>query len=284
MNTWIFQGNPNKFKIVEYLTDYAEIWWSIRQKHFINDIQTGDIVYIWRADGGKPGTGGILARCQVIEEPTMYLPDESKYWIEPPQNAYYAAKLKILEFDFENIALKSELKLNKALENLMIFKIANQTNYLLSAEQSQAIEEIWNNKLSNLTQMINVSQTEKEMVMKIRTAQGAFRTKLLNIGTKCAICSVCEPRLLVASHIKPWRDCNNHERIDVNNGLLLCPNHDALFDSGFITFDNDGCIMISNEINPSTIGAMNIHTDLSIKILNSEMKKYLKWHRENIFQ
>lgn len=283
MNTWIFQGNPNKFKIVEYLTDYEEFWWSIRQKHFIEDIQIGDIVYIWLADGGKPGTGGILARSEVIEEPIMYLPDENKYWIEPPHNPYYAARLKILEFDSENMLFKSELRSNNLLENLLIFRMANQTNYLLSVEYSQAIDQLWHNKFPTLGQTVDVSQTEKEMLLKIRTAQGVFRTKLLNKNSKCALCSINEPKLLIASHIKPWRDGSNIERIDINNGLLLCPNHDALFDSGFITFDKEGHVLISPEINPATIVAMNIHTDLSIIILNLEMEKYLKWHRKNVF-
>ncbi|MFY3790349.1 HNH endonuclease [Ureibacillus sp. MALMAid1270] len=283
MNTWIFQGNPNKFKIIEYLTDYEEIWWSIRQKHFVKDIQNGDIVYIWKADGGKPGTGGILARCEVIGEPIKYLPDENKYWIEPPQNPYYAARLKILEFDPENMLFRSELKSHKLLENLLIFRMANQTNYLLSVEYSKAIEELWHNKFPTLNQIFDVGQTEKEMILKIRTVQGAFRTKLLNKNSKCALCSTNEPKLLIASHIKPWRDCSNIERTDINNGLLLCPNHDALFDSGFITFDKDGRVLISNRINLATIAAMNIHTDSTILILNREMENYLKWHRKNVF-
>src|SRR5690606_21222885 len=138
------------------------------------DVQIGDIVYIWRADGGKQGTGGILARCEVIKEPTMYLPDENKYWIEPPQNPYYAARLKIIDFDPKNILLRSELKSHKVLQELLIFKMSNQTNYLLSSEHSQALAELWKNHLPISKLTINVSQTEKETLLKTRTAQGLF--------------------------------------------------------------------------------------------------------------
>ncbi|MER2172563.1 MAG: EVE domain-containing protein [Psychrobacillus psychrodurans] len=51
MNTWIFQGNPKKFNVDDYLLDNREIWWSIRQKHIVDKIKIGDEVFIWRSDG-----------------------------------------------------------------------------------------------------------------------------------------------------------------------------------------------------------------------------------------
>ena len=59
---------------------------------------------------------------------------------------------------------------------------------------------------------------------------------------------VSDPKFLIASHIKPWACSESGEKLDIDNGLLLCPNHDALFDSGYISFDENGVIMISEHL------------------------------------
>ena len=87
--------------------------------------------------------------------------------------------------------------------------------------------------------------------------------------------------MLIASHIKPWKDSTNTERLDVFNGLLLIPNLDKAFDSGLITFDNNGKIKISSKlVDPEKLG---IKTDQNI-LLDDQHKKYLKFHRENVYR
>lgn len=73
------------------------------------------------------------------------------------------------------------------------------------------------------------------------------------------------------------------EKIDVNNGLLLCPNHDKLFDNGYISFDNDGKILISNDLEKDDRIFMNINDNMSIN-LYEESKEYMAFHRNNIFR
>ena len=51
--------------------------------------------------------------------------------------------------------------------------------------------------------------------------------------------------MLTASHIKEWAASTDAEKLDENNGLLLCAHHDALFDKHLITFDNAGNVQIS---------------------------------------
>ena len=41
--------------------------------------------------------------------------------------------------------------------------------------------------------------------------------------------------MLLAGHIKPWKDSSSRERLDPRNGLAACPAHDAAFDKGMIT-------------------------------------------------
>ncbi|WP_304518720.1 HNH endonuclease [Clostridium sp. CM028] len=88
--------------------------------------------------------------------------------------------------------------------------------------------------------------------------------------------------LLIASHCKPWKDSNNIERLDVNNGMLLCAGHDSLFDKGLITFNIDGNIIISKRIETSQFKLLNINESINLK-LRVEQIPYIKWHKEKVF-
>lgn len=119
-------------------------------------------------------------------------------------------------------------------------------------------------------------------VVKARVNQGAFRDALIRKYNSCCLCGVDDINLLIASHIKPWADSSGEERTDVNNGLLLCPNHDKLFDRGYISFDESGGILISNSLNDSNKDCMSVCTDMNIDV-SPDMQGYLKFHRENRF-
>ena len=91
-------------------------------------------------------------------------------------------------------------------------------------------------------------------------------------------------KLLVASHIKPWAICNNVERVDVNNGLLLCANMDKLFDNGLITFSNNGKLSVSSILGKDNQSRLNIESGMIFDLkLNENMKEYLEYHRNIIF-
>ena len=124
---------------------------------------------------------------------------------------------------------------------------------------------------------------EKERLLKIRIAQGYFKRRLKDVACICKICRLSEETLLIASHIKPWSSSSNEEKIDIDNGFLLCPNHDALFDKGYISFDNDGNIVLSNQINRSILESMHIHDETKIEVSEGN-RKYLDWHREHVFK
>ena len=128
-----------------------------------------------------------------------------------------------------------------------------------------------------------INQTEKDQLTKIRIGQGTFKNKLLKTSHCCKICDLDDVRLLIASHIKPWKYSNNYERLDRNNGFLLCPDHDSLFDKGLICFDQNGKIIISKSLNIQTCNYMHINKDIKISINNSQLK-YVAWHKENIFK
>ena len=89
--------------------------------------------------------------------------------------------------------------------------------------------------------------------------------------------------LLNASHIKPWRDCLPEEKLDRDNGFLLCPNHDRLFDKGFISFADDGTILLSERLSQADRMFTNVNPEKRIA-LTEKNKDYLAYHREKIFQ
>lgn len=130
---------------------------------------------------------------------------------------------------------------------------------------------------------IPITGQSREAIIKVRVNQGVFRDLLLKRYGKCCLCGVRNAALLNASHIKPWRDCLPEEKLDIDNGFLLCPNHDRLFDKGFISFADDGTILISDYLNH--IDCMFTNVDPSQRIVLTEKnKEYLAYHREKIFQ
>ncbi|MDF3554659.1 restriction endonuclease [Bacillus cereus] len=134
-----------------------------------------------------------------------------------------------------------------------------------------------------LSSSIVLGKTEKELITKARIGQSIFKRELLAGERKCKLCGVSDERFLVASHIKPWSQSNHKERLDVNNGLLLCPNHDALFDKGYISFDEDGSILISDSLDADTKIFLNINENMKIR-MNDRQQRYMKWHREDRFE
>lgn len=128
-----------------------------------------------------------------------------------------------------------------------------------------------------------ITNTEKERMIKGRIGQGKFKERLIDRECKCALCGVIDPRLLIASHIKPWSASTNEERLDVDNGLLLCPNHDALFDRQLISFDNQGNIVISQTVDETAKIFLNVNDDMSINLSEKQLR-YMEFHYRNRIQ
>lgn len=128
-----------------------------------------------------------------------------------------------------------------------------------------------------------IKMTEKDSIVKSRIGQGIFRKGLIEYWHGCAISQCPLTWMLIASHIKPWRDADNQERLDPYNGLLLLLNYDKLFDLGYISFNSKGKIMYSrllDKFDRETIGLTN---NLHLVKLEEQHLKYLKYHNDNCF-
>ncbi|MDD6488498.1 MAG: HNH endonuclease [Clostridia bacterium] len=131
----------------------------------------------------------------------------------------------------------------------------------------------------------NITVTEKESLIKSRIGQGKFRKLIVEkYNGSCIITGINIQTLLVASHIKPWAASNNIERLSSENGLLLSATYDRLFDSGLISFENSGEILVSryvNDFNRSKLGLQN--RNIIDYTFSYEMKCNLEYHRDIIF-
>lgn len=146
--------------------------------------------------------------------------------------------------------------------------------------------EFWESKMeSDIVSDTSVIETEKLSIVKARVGQGVFRERVSLIEKKCRITGVDNPVHLIASHCKPWRDSNNQERLDGENGLLLTPSIDHLFDRGFIGFENNGRLIISPVAHRPSLQLMGIDTAQTVNVgkFSSGQQKFLEFHRKSVF-
>ena len=146
--------------------------------------------------------------------------------------------------------------------------------------------DYWEHKLElDIVGDTSVRETERLAIVRARVGQGLFKERVSTIETKCRITGVENPVHLVASHCKPWRDSSNEERLDGENGLLLTPSIDHLFDRGFIGFENNGKLIISPVAHRPSLERMGVETEQIVNVgsFSSGQKQFLDFHRNSVF-
>lgn len=126
--------------------------------------------------------------------------------------------------------------------------------------------------------------TERTAVILARRGQGLFKQRVMQIEQACRITGVSRVEHLRASHCKPWRDSDNLERLDGENGLLLTPNADHLFDRGFISFDDAGDVLISPVAHVDSLARLGLSPSQTRNVgrFTEGQRKYLEFHREKV--
>ena len=157
---------------------------------------------------------------------------------------------------------------------------AQQVIELSIAEKKHDDEDSAQEEIENDT---NIPKTEKDQLVKSRCGQGKFRSRVETIENKCRITGISQKQHLIASHIKPWKVSSNLERLDGNNGLLLAPHIDHLFDKGYISFEGNGKILISERLDETNFKIWSIKEGLNVGHFSIEQQAYLAYHRDNIF-
>jgi putative restriction endonuclease len=145
--------------------------------------------------------------------------------------------------------------------------------------------DLWERKLEQ--QLVNdstIRETERMAIIRARSGQGLFKERVGKIESRCRITGVENPVHLVASHCKPWRDSTNEERLNGENGLLLTPSIDHLFDRGFIGFEDNGKLIISPVAHRPSLQRMGIDTSRAINVggFSDGQKQFLDFHRNAV--
>lgn len=172
-----------------------------------------------------------------------------------------------------NVPIKGDLRtgsstLKQSVKLYLRYKSYAELNHIELIEQNEAT-------LSNS----NLTEIEKTVLTKFRVGQSFFRNELIKYWKGC--CSISgfnKTELLIASHIKPYNECDKNEKYDVYNGLLLTPNYDKLFDRFLISFDETGEILISNQLSESDLELLHISKNDCVKV-DKKHVQYLKYHR-----
>lgn len=145
----------------------------------------------------------------------------------------------------------------------------------------------WEEHLENAIRTnMSIPETEREAIIMARRGQGVFKQNVLKIESQCRITKVDRIEHLRASHIKPWRDCeSDQQRLSAANGLLLTPSIDHLFDRGFISFENNGKLLISPVAHLLSLEKMGINTEQEVNVggFIDEQIQFLTYHRDSVF-
>ena len=130
-----------------------------------------------------------------------------------------------------------------------------------------------------------IPETTRQAVVMARRGQGLFKQNVQRIEAYCRVTKVDQIEHLRASHCKPWRDANNAERLDGENGLLLTPDVDHLFDRGFISFEDNGTVLVSPVAHRESLRRMGLEDALQQNVggFSQGQRAYLAFHRDSVF-
>ena len=126
----------------------------------------------------------------------------------------------------------------------------------------------------------SLTVTQRLQLAKARVGQGLFRKRVIVLDGACRVTGVTDTRVLIASHIKPWREADNADRLNGNNGILLSPHVDALFDEELLSFEDDGQILVHPSLSPDVLYRWSIDPTRRVEPFRDEQRAFLSRHRE----
>jgi predicted restriction endonuclease len=239
----------------------------------------GDIMFIHNTKKGtkKNYPDGIYFICEIVSK--IYYNDnyDMKSIDLKVLKSFKQNPIKLDKVGFGDISSN----INKLGSNGAVYKFKNEENpqKLYNLLMKQTIDSLTEDiKIIFSSNKDNNTETQSNIITRL--GQGQFREDLITYWGGCSITNYKMVNILIASHIKPWKDASNDERLDVYNGLLLLPNIDKLFDKGYISFDDNGKIIISKDIQDIKILGIDKNMKINIK---TKHKKYLQYHRDKIF-
>ena len=145
--------------------------------------------------------------------------------------------------------------------------------------------DVWESRLEQQIETDgSMKETDREAIVRARRGQGLFKQRVMRIETRCRVTGVDNPSYLVASHCKPWRDSSNEERLNGENGLLLTPSIDHLFDRGFVGFEDSGNLIISPVAHKPSLQRIGVETERTTNVgtFTDGQRQFLDFHRNAV--
>ena len=171
-------------------------------------------------------------------------------------------------------------------ESFTLSKLLKRIAELFASLPDNPLEQ-YQKKLARFSDT-EIQKTEAEGIVKERVGQDIYREALMNYwGGACAVIGWTLKEALRASHAKPWKDCTSDaERLNVYNGFLLTANLDALFDKGYISFTDDGLIMLSSEFafDGADLRGLGINSDMKLRWVEDRHLEFLDYHHKNVWK
>jgi putative restriction endonuclease len=164
------------------------------------------------------------------------------------------------------------------------YSLTEENEPLITPEPVVILE--WEEKIQTaIMARSDLPETTRRALVDARRGQGRFRQGVHRLERECRITHVRNSAHLIASHIKPWREASDEERLSDANGLMLTPSIDHLFDRGFITFGDGGEVHVSPIADTESIKRMGVPLDRPIITgrFNSDQQHFLDYHRNRIF-
>lgn len=156
---------------------------------------------------------------------------------------------------------------------------------LFTALPTRPLDEYEKAVAAEISGSTDILGTESERLVRVRIGQDVYRKALFAYWKEqCAVTGITIPQMLRASHAKPWAECeSDSERLNVYNGFLLAAHLDALFDTGLISFNDTGSIMISSMLPSAELKLLSIDQTTTLRWIDSRHIPFLSWHREKVF-
>ena len=308
---WVNQNQTLKYEIT------GGYMWSPKTKangginkfyDFMTEVEAGDVVFSF-ADTKISFIGIATGKAYSSSKPSEFDGNESwsnDGWLVPVE--FYELKNSIRPKNYiESIKPHLPNKYSPLQDNgngnqgvyltEVPIDLANALSRLLAGQVQDIIEqhadegltyiEVGNadaEAVNDIRQRKDIQETEKLRLVKARNGQGIFKNRLREVEQGCRVTSLTDVKYLIASHIKPWAKSDDFEKLDGNNGLLLSPHIDKLFDNGYISFENNGSMIISPKLNTDTLSLWGVNMNENVGSFNSEQQKYLQYHRDNILK
>lgn len=289
-NFWLLQVNPKKWDIEGYLAEGNDIkFWSIVNNK--SNIMPMDQFVLWRTgfEGGVIGWGSFTGS-KVLSQNV-----DRRFW-----NTEISSRVEFFAVDMDFVSLevsfsREYMKTLSSFGNSIVFRSPQSANAIrLTRNEWQDFDALRRTRITTIhssqeneiileiSEDLRIPETTRLALVESRLGQGQFRKMVLLNEPICRVTGTSNSDFLIASHIKPWRNCNNDERLDANNGLMLAPHVDRLFDRGWISFSDDGDLLTSEALSQEIVSLWFLPVGKNVGRFNLSQKSFLAFHREHI--